>query len=112
MDFNNIPEWTPFACLITGRAMRKPMVTRVAESVFLGLISGGLSLYVGVKILERDFLNEKQRLDTHLLRYEAQIARRDNELRAAKADGEKVDSEIIRRLSSIEECLRARSCTK
>lgn len=111
--FSNIPDWMPFACLITGKLTnRKPMVTRLAESLLLGIISGALSLYVGVKILENDMVNDRRRLDDHIKWADNQVAARDGEMARARLENIRDADNIISRLQRIEDCIRTRTCTK
>lgn len=111
--FSNIPDWMPFACLMTGKlGVRKPVFTRLAESILLGLISGALALYVGVKVLERDMAHTRQRLDEHIVRFNNQIAKRDVEMLAARSENIRETREVIDRLQRIEDCIRVRTCTK
>lgn len=110
--FEHMPDWVPFACLVTGRVVRKPMFTRIVEGLIQSAIAAAITLYVGVKVLERDFIYEKEKLATHLVRYELQIIKRDSEIREAKAEVTRGNTEIIRRLESIENCIRTRTCTK
>lgn len=113
MDLHNVPDYVPFACLITGKMpIRKPFITRIAEGIFMGVVSAGLALYVGVKVLERDFVAEKSRLDAHIVRYEAELIRRDAESARARIEMMAMSDSIARKLERIEDCIRTRTCTK
>ena len=50
----HIVEWIPFACLVTDKFIRKPMVTRIVESVFIAAIGGGVALAGNYVVLKRD----------------------------------------------------------
>ena len=93
----NYPDWMLFACLVKGKPMYKPFVTRVLEALliaFIGALSGGY-LAVAVSnahIEEKSFANEL-RLNDHI----AQELRRDEVL--------------FRKLDDIQDCLVKR-CNK
>ncbi len=113
MDLHNAPDWVPFACLVTGKLpMRKPFVTRIVEGILMGAVSAGLTLYVGVKVLERDFVSEKARLDAHLVQYNADRVRADADIARSRLDALNMGENIVRKLERIEDCIRVRTCTK
>ena len=89
VDYHNIPDWLPFACLITGRipVKRKPMLTKIAEMIMVAAIGGAFSGYLSLKVLEAKF---EQYTQMDVQRYE----------------------EINRKLAEIDRCLRERTCTK
>lgn len=107
-----LPEWLPFACLITGKITRKPMFTRLFESLFLGAVSAGLTMWVGVKLLEKDVTVERARLDSHLIKYEAQIVKRDAELARGRIEWRADIDKIINKIDRLEDCIRLRTCTR
>jgi hypothetical protein len=113
---NHIPDYLPFACLITGRVVRKPMFTRLVEGLIQATIAAGFTLYVGVQILQRDFIHEKEKLEKHIATATAQTEKRDQELIRTRADmkAEIVGSknEILFRIQGLEDCIRVRTCTK
>ena len=109
---NNMPDWIPFACLMTGRMVRKPMFTRVIEGLIQATVAAGFTLYVGVQILQRDFIYEKEKLQVHMAMAEKRTAQRDIELREARFEVHRINDDIVRRLERIEECIRVRTCTK
>ncbi len=78
----------------------------------MSLVSAGMTLYIGVKILEHDFVAEKARLDSHLVRYESQIIKRDAELARDRLERMAAVDQIVRKLERIEDCIRVRTCTK
>ena len=87
MDLSHVPDWMPFACLITGKLARKPMVTRIIEMLILGIISGGMTAYVT-------------------------LAKVDTQLQAYIASDQRQHEETNRKLAEIDRCLRERTCTK
>ena len=34
----SVPDWLPFACLITGRMVIKPIFTRIVEGILIGAV--------------------------------------------------------------------------
>lgn len=88
------PDWLPFVCLITGKAVRKPMVTRIVESIILGAISAGIMLYVGEKVMENEIKNLK----------ETAAVTRTEVLGAV--------NRLDERVSRLQDCIMVRSCTK
>ena len=84
------PEWMPFICLLTGKVVRKPMITRLVESLVLGIVSAGLMLYVGHQVLQNEVSNIKQAIT----RMERNVERLDD------------------RFARVEDCIRLRTCTK
>ena len=88
------PDWLPFCCLITGKAVRKPFITRIIESLILGGVSAGLMLYVGHQVLKNEVENMK--LTAEHTRTEVLSA------------VNKLDD----RVSRLQDCIMIRTCTK
>ena len=115
IDFmRSFSDYIPFAAVTAGA--KPPWITRVFESVLTAALAGGLgaalTMYVGIKVMERDFIYEKARLDAHMMRYEAQVTKRDAELARDRFDRTTGLAEIVRKLERIEDCIRTRTCTK
>lgn len=88
------PDWIPFICLVTGKAVRKPFVTRIVESLVLGGISAGIMLYVGHQVLQNEVSNMRQTIERNRSEVLAAVNRLDD------------------RFSRVEDCIRVRTCTK
>lgn len=88
------PDWFPFVCLITGKAVRKPMITRIVESIILGAISAGIMLYVGEKVMENEIKNLKETAAVTRAEVLGAVNRLDE------------------RVSRLQDCIMVRSCTK
>ena len=89
-----LPDWLPFACLVTGKLQRKPMFTRLAESIILGIITSALSFAFAEKMLE-------QKVDDFKSQFVEYV---DQDREAHK--------ETRRAIEEINRCLRERTCTK
>ena len=83
----HIPEWMPFACLITNKVLRKGMITRILEALIISFIAALGGGYLAVTITQ---------------------ARTDEKLLAVDHRVTKVEAT----LTSIDDCLRNRTCTK
>ena len=95
----------PFYCLVTGRAVRKPLVTRLIEAVIIGLASGALSLYITVQILQRDVDTNKASI-SELKRHS------DVEDKTIRTELKEQRVEIMHRLERIEDCMHKLGCVK
>jgi len=89
-----LPDWLPFACLVTGKLQRKPMFTRLAESIILGIITSALSFAFAEKMLEQKVEDFK----SQFIAYVEQDREAHKETKEAIAE--------------INRCLRERTCTK
>ena len=89
-----LPDWLPFACLVTGKLQRKPMFTRLAESLILGVITSALSFVLAEKVLEQKVDDFKNQFIVYV-----QQDREDHK-------------ETRRAIEEINRCLRDRTCTK
>lgn len=113
IDPSHLPDWVPFACLVTGKLpVRTPFVTKIIEGSFIGIVAAGFTFVLSVKLLEKDLSVERARLDSHLVRYEAQIAKRDAELTRDRVERMASVDQVLRKLERIEDCIRVRSCTR
>lgn len=111
--FNAADHAMPLIGLITGHVnLKHPLVVRLVEAAVLGLASGALTLFVGMKFLEKDLASEKARLDAHLVRYEAQLLKRDAEIARNRLEQQAGIDLVVRKLERIEDCIRVRSCTR
>ena len=88
------PDWVPFVCLMTGKVVRKPFITRIIESLVLGIISAGMMLYVGHQVLTNEVENIRKNMDRDRTEIMASLNRLDD------------------RFSKVEDCIRVRTCTK
>lgn len=50
----HIVDWIPFACLVTDKFIRKPLVTRIIESLFIAAIGGAIALAGNYQIIKKD----------------------------------------------------------
>ena len=108
----NIPDWFPFACLVTNKIVQKPGVTRLAEGLLIGLVSGAFTFWLSVHDLQKDFDTLNKKLEFQAAWANSQFARSDVEMGKANLAREKADEEILKQLRAINTCLMVRSCTK
>ena len=88
------PGWIPFMCLITGKALRKPIVTRIVESLVLGAISAGIMLWVGFNVMQNEVANIKISIERNRTEVITALNRMED------------------RFAKVEDCVRLRTCTK
>lgn len=88
------PDWMPFICLLTGKAVRKPMVTRIIESLILGAVSAGIMLFVGHEVLKNEVENMKLTASQTRAEVLSAVNRLDD------------------RVSRLQDCIMVRTCTK
>ena len=108
----NIPDWFPFACLVTNKIVQKPGVTRLAEGLLIGLVSGAFTFWLAVHDLQKDFDTLNKKLEFQTTWANSQFAKRDVEMEKTNLAREKADYEIIRQLRALNACIMVRSCTK
>lgn len=125
---SNIPDWIPFACLATGRIIpRKPAITRIIEGAMIATAGSLLTLFFGLPVavatINKDVHANSVAIETHIKWAQQHVSKRDEQLReiAQKRDaqlremaaaGEKRDDHLLSLMSSIDRCLRERTCTK
>ena len=91
-------EQLPFACLVTGKVIRKPEITRIIEQLIIVALGAFLALYVNSKVLERDFENMKREIIANKDYVDKAIARRTEQIARER-------QEVIQRLDRIEQHL-------
>ena len=99
----SIPDWFPFACLITGRMVVKPIFTRIVEGILIGAVGAGFALAVSFRVLERDVAELKVDLKVHEKLNEDY---RNRMLTEKHIDDSKWDARITR----LENCFIRRDC--
>lgn len=95
----NIPDWMPFACLITqNKVIRKGMITRIVESLFIAVISsagsGYMVLHISMAKMEQRIENVERNFVAHVEAEKVQYAQLANQIR------------------DIHNCLLNRTCSK
>ena len=106
-------DFIPFMCLVTGKfPARKPMITRLIESIIVGIVGGAFSLVIGLKMLEKDVERLREVDDIHQRWAADHVAARDREMIQDRASVVTALSKVENRLSSLEDCIRVRTCTK
>lgn len=116
MDFSNLPDWMPFACMVTNRVVRKPMIARIIEGLMISAVGVVASLFFGLPVaMER--VDAKIQANTaaiasHITWASAHVAKRDKEMDEARRAAERRDDKMMELMSSIDRCLRERTCTK
>ena len=88
------------------------MFLRIVESLIITAIGSGFAMYIGVRLLERDVIYNKERMTSHLEEAKNRIQKRDAELKEMRVDLKETRLEILQRLDKIDECIRVRTCTK
>ena len=112
--FRSVPQdLIPFMCLVTGKfPARKPMITRLIESLIVGIVGGAFSLVVGFKMLEKDVQQLKEADAQHEQWAKEHVAKRDVEIMQDRATLVSALGGVESRLRSLEDCIRVRTCTK
>jgi hypothetical protein len=110
---SNANEFLPFACLITGKIpARKMMITRLIESLIVGIVGGAFSLVIGFKMMEKDIERLKEVDAVHQQWAVEHVQKRDAELSQDRAAMFVALGRVESRLASLEDCIRVRTCTK
>ncbi len=111
----NLPEWMPFACLVTGKVIpKKTMITRIIEGALISVLASSITIYYGlpmaVAMLTKDVQQDRKILLDHIAWAQEQVTRRTADMDKLKGDTFRHDDEIIARLQRIENCLIVRTC--
>jgi hypothetical protein len=120
----NVPEWMPFACLITGRVLpKKAMWTRIIEGALIAALGSAGTLFIGLPIAVANLQNENdataKTLANHIQWARETVSRRDVQMSAERQAVFQHDAEILAqmkqissRLDTLYNCVAVRSCTK
>jgi len=104
----NLPDWIPFACLITGKLVRKPMFTSMIEKLVIGIVAGIISFYGSYRVLETDVVLLKQNINE----IQSQRAERRKQLDQDRNEVIYAMQRMEHRFDRLEDCIRLRTCTK
>ncbi len=113
----NIPDWMPFACLLTGKLIpQKAMWTRVIEGALIAALGSAGTMFIGLPIavanMQKDNEITAKALHDHIVWAQKQVEKRDAQMVEAAKEVQRRDDQLLYLMSSIDRCLRERTCTK